>query len=389
MRTIISLFIVITILTSAVVGGAVYYWQLTEINNLLNQNQIVTDQLNKQIQGLQQQLADLQANTNTQADNTNNQPVLSIEDWVTMVENDFGISFKYPRNYFISGNPDSKTPLLKIASPNFSSELVGQPLLAVIKGNAFFLEEIIYQGNFDLDKMIEDRLSKNQMAVPDQKQLPKEIIGNFEFALYTVNGYDEALFYNANDKRGWKVVSESENPVADHTQFLEFLNSIKDVENVSDQVWQTYTNSEYKFSLQYPQGDEFTMTPIATAASPVYVIKDQVQDHNMLIQIWDNPQSLELFDWMTSLPSDPLPQDAPRDINYYIDTSTIDMQPALRIWTGGTSNWDQPGECFQACPRIEIYFTRYNKAFKIISNESLTPEAQAEFDKMILSLKFL
>jgi len=60
MRTIILLFVVITVLTSAVTGGAVYYWQLTNINNLITQNQADLDQLNLQIQDLQKKLDDIQ-----------------------------------------------------------------------------------------------------------------------------------------------------------------------------------------------------------------------------------------------------------------------------------------------------------------------------------------
>ncbi len=245
MRNFILLFVIITILTSAVVGGAVYYWQLTNINNLISQNLEDKDQLNKQIQELQKQLADIQSNIN-------NQPVSISEDWLTMTRNDLGISFKYPKDYVITDFTNEPIQSLKIASPDFSSELVGEPLKSIIKGYSFYIEAWALSDNLDLDKMIKNRLNPHQMAIPDQTQIPKEKIGNFEFALYTVNSYDEALFYNESNNRGWKVYFESENPQASHPMFLEFLSLISNAveSNITERIFAD--GQPYKFQLTIP-----------------------------------------------------------------------------------------------------------------------------------------
>jgi len=239
----IALLVLLAIVCS---GLIVYFWQTIQINNLSYQWQLEKALLEKQISDLQQQLV-------VQDDNVE-QDDSRAEAWTQYSLDKYGLVFEYPENYSVIETDHYIAPTIKIISSDFSSELVGTPLEAIIKGNSFYLETWTSSVDIDLDKIINDRLnSSGQMTVPDQGQITKQQIGNFEFGIYTVNGYDEALFYDEVTKRGWKVVFETENPEENHYMFIDFLQGID-----HQQDWLTYYNDDYKFSIKHPQDTEIS-----------------------------------------------------------------------------------------------------------------------------------
>jgi len=91
----IWIMLITIILTGAVIGGGVYYWQNKKITNVKND-------LNSQITTLQKQVTDLKeasgvAATSTPTTNT----VDETANWKTYTNEAYGFSFKYPSDWSI------------------------------------------------------------------------------------------------------------------------------------------------------------------------------------------------------------------------------------------------------------------------------------------------
>ncbi|MFC1598892.1 hypothetical protein ACFL2U_02725 [Patescibacteria group bacterium] len=238
----IALLVLISIVCS---GLVVYLWQTMQINNLSYQWQLEKALLEKQISDLQQQL--VVQDDNVEQDDSKD------EAWTQYSLDKYGLVFEYPENYSVTETDHYLAPTIKIVSPDFSSELVGSPLRAIIIGSSFYLETWTSTVDIDLDTIINDRLnSSGQMTVPDQDHITKQRLGKSEFGLYTVNGYDEALFYDDMNNRGWKVVFETEDPRESHQMFINFLQGIEMIEIDKTKDWLTYKNSKYGYEIKYP-----------------------------------------------------------------------------------------------------------------------------------------
>ncbi len=132
--------------------------------------------------------------------------------------------------------------------------------------------------------------------------------------------------------------------------------------------WETYTNTDYGYQFQHPAGWSFSVD--VTNEDPgtaLYVIRQGIQsndvdDYMMTIRAWDNPDEFSLAEWVQFM----------RDSNALglpveeMDTTAnteVGGEDALQFWSDPISGGAEPGECFQACPVLSVYFVHGDKAY--------------------------
>jgi len=159
--------------------------------------------------------------------------------------------------------------------------------------------------------------------------------------------------------------------------------------------WKTYTNTKYGYQFKYPSGRNFKISLSNTESSPLYVIRETVSsgyldDWDILISVWENPEQLSLIDWLKFLKNSnalPLPTENKELVSNY-SFSGIE---AFRTWMDPLTNGEQPGKCVQACPILDVYFVRNNFGYRV--ELSYTKEVDAEsqkiFDQILSTFKFL
>jgi len=134
--------------------------------------------------------------------------------------------------------------------------------------------------------------------------------------------------------------------------------------------WKTYINEKHKYSFKHPPKWNFQVELTNPETSELYVIREKISNETrtaewlwfVTIDVWDNPSELSLIDWLKFRrePGLLIPKDMPFVANTSVGEEKIE---ALRLWKDGTSTWDKPGKCFQACPSLAVYFVYKGKAY--------------------------
>ncbi len=142
--------------------------------------------------------------------------------------------------------------------------------------------------------------------------------------------------------------------------------SAVDKDPLSD--WETYTNTDYGYQFQHPTDWSFSVD--ITNEDPgteLYVIRQGIQsndvdDYMVMVRAWDNPDELSLSEWIQFMKDSNalgLPSEG-------MDTSAnarVGGNDALQFWSDPLSGGAEPGECFQACPTLSVYFVHGDSGY--------------------------
>ncbi|MCX6740206.1 MAG: hypothetical protein NTZ49_03195 [Candidatus Parcubacteria bacterium] len=214
MRTIIILFVVITILTLVVIGGVVYYSQLNNINNLTTQHQADLDKLNQQIHDLQKQLAD-----NQQFDNS--QPAVRIFAEGQPYEFQLTIPSDWKDVIVAEEHPSAKDDQREVGyrfsltAPSTQKE-------------AFMFVINVYKN--DIWKNVEGTLPNNEV-----------IYKNTEYT------------YTMGQRLDWGGEGFSDTLTPASSIIKTFKANVVSIADPYE-GWLTYTNSKYGYTIAYPKG---------------------------------------------------------------------------------------------------------------------------------------
>jgi len=161
--------------------------------------------------------------------------------------------------------------------------------------------------------------------------------------------------------------------------------------------WKTYINEKYKYSFKHPPKWDFQVSFTSPETSELYVIREEITNqtatHEWLwfitISTWDNPQNLSLIEWLSNRRF-PL-NEAPLISNTSVGEEKVE---ALQVWQDGTSTWDKPGKCFQACPSLAVYFVYKDKAYLAGLEyrgevDDIGQGSQETFEQILSTFKFI
>lgn len=159
--------------------------------------------------------------------------------------------------------------------------------------------------------------------------------------------------------------------------------------------WETYTNSKYGYQFQHPLGWIFQTTVVGDETKPLYVIREKVSsgvidDYNVAIDVWDNPNRYLLVDWLQFMKDSgalPLPvEDMELVANF-----DVAGESAFKFWSDPLSEGEEPGKCFQACPILDVYFTHGDKAYRVEHGymREVDDASQEIFRLLLSTLQFL
>jgi len=161
--------------------------------------------------------------------------------------------------------------------------------------------------------------------------------------------------------------------------------------------WKTYTNAKQKYSFKHPLLWVFRVLFSSPDTSGLNVTREEISNQseynsNWFIKIsaWDNPANLSLIDWLRfrKEPGGLIPKNILFIPNTVVGKAEI---TALQTWIGGTSTWDKPGECFQACPSLDVYFTYKDKGYRVelTGSDATKKESQAVFTDILSTFEFI
>ena len=132
--------------------------------------------------------------------------------------------------------------------------------------------------------------------------------------------------------------------------------------------WETYTNAAYGYQFQHPADWNFSVDVVnEDPGTALYVIRQGIQSNNvddyvMAIRAWDNPDGLALAEWIQFM-KDSNAFAAPTEEMDTSANTAVGGEDALQFWSDPLSGGAEPGECFQACPSLSIYFVHGDKAY--------------------------
>jgi len=161
--------------------------------------------------------------------------------------------------------------------------------------------------------------------------------------------------------------------------------------------WKIYINEKQKYFFKYPSEWVFQVTfSSPTASSKPHAIMEEISNRNdynwnwsVRIAAWDNPSNLSLIDWLKSRnePGGLISKDMPFVPNTVVGKARI---AALQTWTGSTT-WDKPSKCVQACPTLDIYFVYKDKGYRVEleGKDAAKKESQEIFKQVISTFEFI
>lgn len=160
--------------------------------------------------------------------------------------------------------------------------------------------------------------------------------------------------------------------------------------------WETYTNTAYGYQFRHPAGWSFSVDVLnEDPTKPLYVIREgitsnDIDDYRVLVRAWENPDELSLPEWIKFM----------RDSNALglpveeMDTSAnteVGGEDALQFWSDPISGGQEPGECFQACPVLSVYFVHGDKAYAVELNylREFDEDSFVLFSQVLSTFEFL
>ncbi len=160
--------------------------------------------------------------------------------------------------------------------------------------------------------------------------------------------------------------------------------------------WEIYTNTDYGYQFKHPAGWIFTARMVATDPSkPLYVIRQEVQSNNIddylvSVRAWDNPDGLSLADWIQFMKDSNAFATPTEDMDTTANTE-VGGEQALQFWSDPLSGGQEPGECFQACPVLSVYFVHGDKAYAVELNymREFDEDSFILFSQILSTFEFL
>lgn len=160
--------------------------------------------------------------------------------------------------------------------------------------------------------------------------------------------------------------------------------------------WETYTNAAYGYQFQHPAGWSFSVDVVnEDPIKPLYVIRQGIQsndidDYRFLVRAWENSDELSLSDWLQFMKDSnalPLPVE---DLDLTPNTE-VSGEQALQFWSDPLSRGAEPGECFQACPVLSIYFVHADEAYVVQLNylREFDEDSFVLFSQILSTFEFL
>lgn len=132
--------------------------------------------------------------------------------------------------------------------------------------------------------------------------------------------------------------------------------------------WETYTNTDYGYQFQHPAGWNFSVDVVnEDPGTALYVIRQGIQsndvdDYRVLVRAWDNPDELTLPEWIQFM-RDSNALGLPVEEMETTANTQVGGNDALQFWSDPLSGGTEPGECFQACPVLSVYFVHGDNGY--------------------------
>ncbi len=160
--------------------------------------------------------------------------------------------------------------------------------------------------------------------------------------------------------------------------------------------WETYTNTDYGYQFKHPAGWIFSVD--ITNEDPgtaLYVIRQGIQsndvdDYRVLVRAWDNLDGLTLAEWIQFMKDSNAFATPTEDMDTAANTE-VGGEQALQFWSDPLSGGQEPGECFQACPVLSVYFVHGDKAYAVELNylREFDEDSFVLFSQLLSTFEFL
>ncbi len=188
--------------------------------------------------------------------------------------------------------------------------------------------------------------------------------------------------------------SLSENPTVSVTDTMQV--TVKPTEDPTRE-WLSSFFPDYSLKFKHPDSWIFTKKDIKAESQAEYVIKSSLMTNDIdgfivKIDIWENKNQLNLTNWLEIMQDNkalPLPVE---DLSLTANGNITKMQiPILRFWHDPLSRGEKPGNCGQACPIQDVYFTKGEYAYRIELNytREVDQASQDLFNQFIDNIEFI
>jgi len=149
--------------------------------------------------------------------------------------------------------------------------------------------------------------------------------------------------------------------------------------------WETYTNAAYGYQFQHPADWIFSVD-----VTRQEIQSNDVDEYTVAVRAWENPDELSLAEWIQFMRDSDALGFPVEDMDTTANTQ-IGGEEGLYFWSDPISGGAEPGECFQACPVLSVYFVHGDKAYVAQLNylREFDEDSFVLFSQILSTFKFL